>query len=55
MKIADKVKIWKNKPFDEETINQIIELEKNQKNVFKYVKQKSIEKTQVRSPYPGLG
>ena len=30
MKIADKVKIWKNKPFDEETINQIIELEKNQ-------------------------
>ena len=30
MKIADKVSIWKNKPFDKETINKIIELEKNE-------------------------
>ena len=30
MKIADKISIWKNKPFDKETINKIIELEKNE-------------------------
>ena len=29
MKIADKISIWKNKPFDKETINKIIELEEN--------------------------
>ena len=29
MKIADRVSIWKNKPFDKETINKIIELEEN--------------------------
>ena len=30
MKIADRVSIWKNKPFDKETIKKIIELEKNE-------------------------
>ena len=30
MKLLNKVKIWKNKPFDKKTINKIIELEKNQ-------------------------
>ena len=30
MKLLDKVKIWKNKPFDKKTINKIIELEKNE-------------------------
>ena len=30
MKIADRISIWKNKPFDKETINKIIELEKNE-------------------------
>ena len=30
MKLLDKIKIWKNKPFDKKTINKIIELEKNQ-------------------------
>ncbi len=29
MKIADKISIWKNKPFDKETINRVIELEEN--------------------------
>lgn len=29
MKIADKISIWKNKPFDKETIKKIIELEEN--------------------------
>ena len=30
MKIADRVSIWKNKPFDKKTIKKIIELEKNE-------------------------
>ena len=30
MKIADRVSIWKNKPFDKETIKKVIELEKNE-------------------------
>ena len=30
MKIADRISIWKNKPFDKETINKVTELEKNQ-------------------------
>ena len=30
MKLLDKIKIWKNKPFDTKTINKIIELEKNE-------------------------
>ena len=30
MKLLDKINIWKNKPFDKETINKIIELEKNE-------------------------
>ena len=33
MKIADKINIWKNKPFDKETINKITELEKNQEEL----------------------
>ena len=33
MKITDKIKIWKNKPFDEETINKITELEKNEEEL----------------------
>ena len=40
MKIADKVSIWKNKPFDKETINKIIELEKNEDElieIFQYI------------------
>ena len=30
MKIKNKINIWKNKPFDKETINKITELEKNE-------------------------
>jgi phosphomannomutase len=30
MKIENKISIWKNKPFDKETINKITELEKNE-------------------------
>ena len=30
MEIADRISIWKNKPFDKETINKIIELEKDE-------------------------
>ncbi len=30
MKIADRVSIWKNRPFDKETIKKVIELEKNE-------------------------
>ena len=30
MKLLDKIKVWKNKPFDKKTINKIIELEKNE-------------------------
>ena len=30
MKIANRVSIWKNKPFDKETIKKVIELEKNE-------------------------
>ena len=33
MKIADKISIWKNKPFDKETINKITELEKNEEEL----------------------
>ena len=34
MKIADRVSIWKNKPFDKETIKKIIELEKNEDELY---------------------
>ena len=33
MKIGDKINIWKNKPFDKETINKITELEKNEEEL----------------------
>ena len=34
MKLLDKTKIWKNKPFDKKTIKKIIELEKNEGELY---------------------